>query len=154
MGTSSPPAGGHRRKPGIRASDADRNRSADALSAHYAAGRLTLEEFQQRLDQAYAATTLGDLDDLMADLPGPGPSQLADQRDGNVLPPERRALATVQVPVGRHRAAWQFWLGIVIGTFVIWLISGATGGPWFLWLAVPLVFIMLRRWSMGHSQRK
>jgi Domain of unknown function (DUF1707) len=49
---------------GMRASDADRDRSAAALSAHYAAGRLTLEEFQERLNQAYATKTLGDLDDL------------------------------------------------------------------------------------------
>jgi hypothetical protein len=153
MGTSSPLAGGYGRKRGIRASDADRDRSAAALSAHYTAGRLTLEECRERLDQAYAAKTLGDLDDLMTDLPGPGPSQLGGQRDGNVPPPERRAPTTVQIPVGRYHAAWQFWLGIAIGTFVIWLISGATGGPWFLWLAVPLLFIMLRRWSMGVERR-
>jgi hypothetical protein len=128
MGTSSPLAGGYGRKRGIRASDADRDRSAAALSAHYTAGRLTLEEFQERLDQAYAAKTLGDLDDLMTDLPGPGPSQLGGQRDGNVPPPERRAPTTVQIPVGRYHAAWQFWLGIAIGTFVIWLISGALEG--------------------------
>lgn len=153
MGTSSPLAGGHGRKRGIRASDADRNRSAAALSTHYAAGRLTLEEFQERLDQAYAAKTLGDLDDLMTDLPGPDRGQLAGRDDGNVPPRGRRVPATVQLPVGRYHAAWQFWLGIAIGTFVIWLISGATGGPWFLWLAVPLVFIMLRRWFMGVERR-
>ena len=43
--------------PGIRASDEDRGRTAAALGEHYAA-RLTLEEFQDRLDQVYAATTL------------------------------------------------------------------------------------------------
>jgi hypothetical protein len=138
---------------GIRASDADRDRSAAALSGHYAAGRLTLEEFQERLDRAYAAKTLGELDDLMTDLPEPGPSQLVGPRDANMPPPERRAPATVQVPVGSHPAIWQFWLGLAIGTFVIWLISGATGGPWFLWLAIPLVFIMARRWVMGTGRR-
>jgi hypothetical protein len=56
--------------PGTRASDQDRERTAAALGGHYAAGRLTLEEFQERLDQAYAAKTLGELDGLMADLPG------------------------------------------------------------------------------------
>jgi hypothetical protein len=59
MGTSSPLTGGHGRKRGMRASDADRDRSAAALSGHYAAGRLTLEEFQERLDRAFAAKTLG-----------------------------------------------------------------------------------------------
>jgi hypothetical protein len=47
--------------PGIRASDEDRSRAAAALGEHYAAGRLTLEEFQERLDEVYAATTLGEL---------------------------------------------------------------------------------------------
>jgi hypothetical protein len=153
MGTSSPLAGGHGRRQGIRASDADRDRSGAALSGHYAAGRLTLEEFQERLDRAYAVKTLGELDDLMTDLPEPGPGQLAGPRDGNVPPPERRAPATVQVPVTSHRAIWQFWLGVAIGFFVIWLISGAAGGPWFLWVAIPLVFIMARRWLMDVERR-
>jgi len=55
--------------PGIRASDEDRSRTAAALGKHYAAGRLTLDEFQERLDRVCAATTLGELDHLMADLP-------------------------------------------------------------------------------------
>ena len=55
--------------PRIRASDADRDRTVAALREHLAAGRLTTEEFDERLDKAYAAKTLGDLDDLMADLP-------------------------------------------------------------------------------------
>jgi len=53
-----------------RASDADRDRTAAALREHLAAGRLTIQEFDERLDQAYAAKTLGELDGLMADLPG------------------------------------------------------------------------------------
>ena len=61
-----------------RASDADRDRTAAALREHLAAGRLTIQEFDQRLDQAYTAKTLGELDALMADLPGTGPGQLPD----------------------------------------------------------------------------
>jgi len=52
-----------------RAADADRDRTTAALREHLAVGRLTIEEFDQRLDQAYAAKTLGELDVLMADLP-------------------------------------------------------------------------------------
>ena len=125
--------------PGIRASDEDRGRIADALGEHYAAGRLTLEEFQERLDKVYAATTLGELDLLMADLPGTDLSRL----------PERRAPGPVQVPADRSvqawRAAWRFWLAIGVVAFVIWLLGGASGGPWFLWVAVPLALLMLRR---------
>jgi Domain of unknown function (DUF1707) len=55
--------------PKIRASDADRDRVAALLREHHAVGRLDDAEFQERLDRAMAAKTLGDLDDLMADLP-------------------------------------------------------------------------------------
>jgi cobalamin biosynthesis protein CbiG len=55
--------------PKLRASDADRERTVALLSEHLAAGRLTAEEFQERLDAAYAARTLGQLDELLADLP-------------------------------------------------------------------------------------
>jgi Domain of unknown function (DUF1707) len=83
--------------PGIRASHEDRNRAAAALGAHYAAGRLTLEEFQERLDEVYAATTLGELDHLMADLPGTDLGRL----------PERRSPGPVQVPAGGSALAWR-----------------------------------------------
>jgi len=55
--------------PKIRASDADRERTVALLREHLAAGRLTAEEFHERLDAAYAAKTLGQLDELLADLP-------------------------------------------------------------------------------------
>ena len=55
--------------PRIRASDADRDRAAALLREHHAAGRLTAEEFGERLDAALDAKTLGEIDDLLADLP-------------------------------------------------------------------------------------
>jgi Domain of unknown function (DUF1707) len=138
---------------GTRASDADRERIVGALGGHYAAGRLTLEEFQERMDQAYAAKTLGELDDLMTDLPRTELGHLAGQRTGNPPLPERRAPSMVQAHPDSHPAIWQFWLGAIVATFVIWLITGASGGPWFLWVAIPLAFIMLRRWLMGVERR-
>ena len=41
--------------PRIRASDADRDRVASLLREHHAAGRLTAEEFNERLDKVYEA---------------------------------------------------------------------------------------------------
>jgi len=139
---------------GTRASDQDRERTAGALGRHYAAGRLTLEEFQERLDQAYAAKTLGQLDDLMADLPGGDLGQIPGQPGGgNQRLPERRAAGTVQAPDGSNPAVWHFWLAVTIGVFVVWLISGASGGPWFLWAAIPLAIILLRRRAMDRERR-
>jgi len=138
---------------GMRASDADRDRSAAALSAHYAAGRLTLEEFQERLNQAYAAKTLGDLDDLTTDLPCTDPGRLPSQRDGNPSLPARRTPGTVQAHDGRHPIVSQFWLGVAVGACVIWLAGGATIGPWFLLVVILLALIMLRRWTRGVERR-
>jgi hypothetical protein len=53
----------------IRASDADRDQVASLLQEHHAAGRLTAEEFAERMEAALRARTLGELDDLLADLP-------------------------------------------------------------------------------------
>src|ERR1035441_9305499 len=55
--------------PKIRASDQDRDRTAALLREHHAAGRLTLDEFNERLDKVYAAKTVGELDARLAELP-------------------------------------------------------------------------------------
>src|SRR4051812_4252135 len=56
--------------PALRASDADRERVAEALRRHHVDGRLDTDELQERLGACYAARTLGDLEPLLADLPG------------------------------------------------------------------------------------
>jgi hypothetical protein len=53
----------------VRASDADRERTVAALSAHAAAGRLTLAELSERAEQAYRAVTLPELEEVSRDLP-------------------------------------------------------------------------------------
>jgi hypothetical protein len=55
--------------PKIRASDADRDRTAALLREHLAAGRLTAEEYHERLDLAYAKKNLRQRDELLADAP-------------------------------------------------------------------------------------
>ena len=53
----------------MRASDEDRHRVVDALQRHTEAGRLSLDEFTERVDNAYAARTLAELDAVTRDLP-------------------------------------------------------------------------------------
>ena len=53
----------------VRVGDADREAVAAQLREHYADGRLTLEELNERLDQTFAATTKADLNMVMRDLP-------------------------------------------------------------------------------------
>jgi hypothetical protein len=54
---------------GIRASDAERDATVERLSAATGDGRLTLEEFSQRMEQATSARTRAELDRLVSDLP-------------------------------------------------------------------------------------
>ena len=53
----------------IRASDVDREAVVTTLREAYTAGRLTLDEFDERMAAAYAGKTWGDLRVLTADLP-------------------------------------------------------------------------------------
>jgi len=53
----------------IRVGDADRDATATQLREHYAAGRLTLDELNERLEQTFAARTGTDLNAVMRDLP-------------------------------------------------------------------------------------
>src|SRR3954468_1762626 len=54
---------------GLRASDADRERVAEALRGHHVDGRLDTDELQERLERCYAARTSGELEPLLADIP-------------------------------------------------------------------------------------
>jgi hypothetical protein len=60
----------------MRVGDADREAAATRLREHFAAGRLTLEEFQDRLTAVFAATSRRDLGRLTADLPHQGSSPI------------------------------------------------------------------------------
>ena len=76
------PAGGYQMQarmnpamnPAMRAASADRERAVDVLKAGFAEGRLTQDEYNERMNQAYAARTYAELSALTADLPaGPVP---------------------------------------------------------------------------------
>lgn len=140
----------------MRASDADRDQAVAALREHLAAGRLTIDEFDERLDQAYAAKNLGELADLMADLPGadldqPPGTSLA--RSAGNPPVPWRSPQPVEGRPARFspawRRAWGSWLVISLFLFAIWLASGASGGLWFLWVVLPLGVLLLGRWIIG-----
>lgn len=64
----------------IRISDADRDRVTARLRDHFAEGRLTADELDERIDATLGAKTFGDLRTVMADLPGPAPAPLHAQQ--------------------------------------------------------------------------
>jgi len=71
-GPSGPPS--PRPRPGseLRAAHADREAVAERLREAAGDGRIDLEELEERLERAFAAKTYGELDALVADLPGEG----------------------------------------------------------------------------------
>jgi hypothetical protein len=147
--------------PRMRASDDDRDRTASLLREHHAAGRLTAEEFNERLDQVYTAKTLGELDELLSDLPGIDLYRLPDHglRRGPVpghgsLPAAAASAVPATRPHGRlspaWQAAWGSWVSVSAVLIVIWALTGANY-PWFAWVIGPWGAVMLGRWvSGGH----
>jgi hypothetical protein len=147
--------------PRIRASDEDRDRTVSLLREHHAAGRLTPEEFNDRIDKAYEAKTMGELDELMADLPAIDLYRLPDAS----LPRYRGAAPAASLPGSLMRsrgdvaargrfspawmAAWGSWLSVSLLCMVIWVIAGASGFPWPVWVAGPLGAVLLGRWITG-----
>ena len=75
----------------MRVGDAEREAAAAELREHYASGRLTLDELNERVDKAFAATTRGDLNALMTDLPSARPGWSSAGASGpsgsSALPP-------------------------------------------------------------------
>jgi hypothetical protein len=63
----------------LRASDADRHRVVAELQQHAAAGRLSLDEFSDRVDQVLLARTHGELAAVVRDLPA---ESAVDHPDG------------------------------------------------------------------------
>ena len=75
----------------LRIGDSERDAAVTALGEHYAQGRLTKDELDERTDAAWTARTAADLRPLFVDLPAsatarPGPSG----PPASVAPPARR----------------------------------------------------------------
>jgi len=75
----------------LRASTADRERAVDVLKAGFAEGRLTKDEYDARVSQAYAARTYAELAMVIADLPG-----------GQMVAPYGQPYMQPYMPVGRR----------------------------------------------------
>jgi hypothetical protein len=124
----------------VRVSDEQRDAAAGLLREHFAAGRLTEEELGERVQAAYQARTTGDLDRLLADLPRL-PATPAQQRAE--LVERRRQL---------HRQLIQQTggsLGVFLLCTVIWLLSGANGQFWPIWVAIfPALALIRNGWRL------
>jgi hypothetical protein len=140
--------------PRLRASDEDRDRTAALLREHHAAGRLTPGEFDERLDQTFAAKTIGELEELLSDLPRMDLYRLPDA----ALTRAPRPVAP-RPPRTRHgsrgwQAAWGTYLTVNLVCFVVWVLSSPGGYPWFLWVAGPWGAVLAGSYLSGGSRRR
>ena len=111
----------------LRASDSDRESVAERLRRHHGDGRLDTEELQERIERCYQAKTVGELDQLLAD-----------------LPPEQNA-----VKRGDWRRTWLIApVPLIIGLLAICAVAGRHAA----WLAIPLLFLTLRLFVFGRRR--
>jgi len=150
---------------GMRASDHDRQGVVDRLRGGLDDGRLTLEEYLDRMSRAYQAVTYADLAPLCADLPAAGRAGTGRVEAGGVeaggadarpAAPAAGAPAAVSArpwcgALGRQpgplRVLWTIWLIAVSVNVVVWtLVSVTTASllyPWPLWVAGPYGAVLL-----------
>ena len=124
----------------LRASDEDRERYAQSLREHFAAGRLGEDELSDRLDAVYEARTAAELEAVVHDLPALP-----------VTPAARRAeLAERRAELRRHlmQQAGGSLTPFVICT-VVWAASGAAGAFWPAFLLIfPALFLFRNGWRL------
>ena len=119
----------------LRIGDREREAAVDALGEHYAAGRLSKDEYDERAETAWSARTQRDLTAPFADLPGPQPSGAE---------PPRAPSSTARSSRGRGaRARWPMPLPVaVIALLVVlaatdvipWFVAAIVG--WFCWMGL------------------
>ena len=128
------------RDPNLRASDAEREEIGERLRRHHAEGRLDAEEFQQRIDACYSAKTVGELRQLLDDLP-------RDPEDGPSYG-----------PWGRRRpfALWRWAPFPLLPVLIAILVASAiTAHHHFFafWLLIP-VFFLAKMWFWRRGSRR
>jgi hypothetical protein len=117
-------------------SDAERASAASDLRQHHDAGRLTLEEFEGRLEQVQTARTETDLRKALRQLPAASRPTLS--------PRDRR-----------WRSLALQYACVSVCAILIWLFSGAQGDFWPRWvLLVTLIMFARRALGMGHRHQR
>lgn len=128
----------------MRASDAEREAVTARLRDHYAEGRLTNDELDERVSAALSAKTFGELRTLTTDLPGPAP-----------VPPRTAARPSWGgPPPWRHHRRPPVPLFLLIGLLLV----VASGGGWALFAFFRLILVfwlamMLTRTVIGLVYR-
>ena len=121
-----------RRDAHIRAGDEDRERVAERLRTGHTEGRLDIAEFQDRIGRCYEAKTLGQLDELVSDLPRREERRSSGRRPSRWLVARVLPIVVVLLVVSavtEHHGHHAFWLWIPL-LFVIWRLSAWRRRSW------------------------
>lgn len=109
----------------VRVSDAERQNVVNQLNAAFSAGRLTLDEFNDRISDAYAARTRAELDALVTDLPAPDQAPPVSSEAPHATPPPASTTASGRTqwhvsPIGglKRRGHWRMPKEIVSITLI------------------------------------
>ncbi len=113
----------------VRAGDRDRERTAGQLGQGLAQGYLAMDEYEGRVQAAFAANTIGELHQLVADLPLARLRRNDPQRQAAR---QRAALLGVRIHLGAYLAM----VGIVL---TVWLAVGLTAHAWYFWPIWPIL---------------
>jgi hypothetical protein len=119
----------------LRVSDQERELAAHQLRDHFAAGRLTQEELDERVQRAYAARTEQQLRELLADLPR---LPVTRQQEKTELAARRRQLQRRMIQEAGGG------LALLVVCVAIWVIDGAQGQFWPVWIAVVVLIPLIR----------
>jgi hypothetical protein len=119
----------------LRASDQQRDRAAAEIREHFAAGRLTDEEMSERVQAAYDARTIGEINALLADLPKL-PATRAQQK-AEIAQRRRDLQRRLLQDAGGGSGAF------LICT-AIWVASGASGFFWPIFVALATLIPLLK----------
>ena len=141
------------RREELRAADVDRQFVAERLKGALDEGRLSLSEYDERLQEVYAAKTYGDLDKVLVDLPGFVPVEHSQMVPAPPMTYPTQAVR--QEMAGRPLsgvprwlvAVWSAWLVAVSVNVVIWLLVSLSSGElvyfWPMWVAGPWGAVLL-----------
>ena len=136
-------------EPHLRAADADRAAVATVLGQHMSAGRLTVDEYDDRLAQAYAAKTYGELDQLTADLPAAVPAPRPEPQPARTTP--AGVAPHGHWPAGPH--SWRSWLTTSLIVVAIWAATSLAAWEfhyfWPIWVIGPWGVVLLAQKLTG-----
>jgi hypothetical protein len=119
----------------LRVSDQQREQAAQQLREHFAAGRLSQEELDERVQRAYAARTERELQALLTDLPRL-PMTLLQRKAELVARRSQLQRRLIQETGGG--------LALLLVCVAVWLIDGAQGQFWPVWVAIIVLIPLLR----------